>query len=287
MCLVWGVPYVMIKVAVADVSVPVLVFARTGIGAAVLLPLAVRSGGFAAVRRHWRPLAAFAVAEIIGPWWLLSDAERRLPSSFTGLLIAAVPIVGIGLARLVGPAERLGAARWTGLLLGLAGVAVLAVPDARGVAWPVAEVLLVAVGYATAPLIAARRLGDVPGMTMAAACLAAAAVVYAPAAIATWPSHWPPARVLLALAGLGVVCTAVAFVVFFALIREAGPSRAMVFTYVNPAVAVAAGVVLLGEPFTVPIGVSFVLILAGCVLATVSRSAPAEVTDTRDVARRP
>jgi drug/metabolite transporter (DMT)-like permease len=287
MCLVWGIPYLFIKVAVGQVSVPVVVFARTAIGALVLLPLAVRSarqggGELGALRRHWRPLAAFAALEIIIPWGLLSAAERKLPSSLAGLLIAAVPIISVVTARLTGGTERLSPRRWAGLVIGLAGVAVLAAPDLTGgSAAAVAEVLLVALCYATAPLIAARKLAEVPALPMTAACLSLGALVWLPPAIATWPTRVPSGRALGALAALGIVCTAFAFLVFLALIREAGTSRAMVFTYVNPAVAVAAGVAFLSEPFTVTIAASFALILAGSLLATWAARAP-ETPQTPD-----
>ncbi|MFB4301091.1 DMT family transporter [Actinomadura sp. NTSP31] len=273
MSVLWGIPYLMIKVAVEGVSVPVLVFARTALGALVLVPLAARSGGLEPVRRHWRPLLAFTAVEILGPWALLSDAEHRLTSSMTGLLIAAVPIIGVVLARLTGDAERLGPVRWAGLLVGLAGVGVLAGPHlGGGSAWAVGEVMLVALGYAVAPMVATRRLQDLPSLHMAAGALTIAAVVYAGPAVATWPDAAPSGRVLASLGGLGLVCTALAFIVFFELIREAGTSRAMVFTYVNPAVAVVAGVLLLDEPLTGTIITSFALILGGSVLATVRRA---------------
>jgi drug/metabolite transporter (DMT)-like permease len=129
-------------------------------------------------------------------------------------------------------------------------------------------VLLVAVGYASAPLIAARKLADVPALPMTVACLSLAALVYTPAAIVAWPHRMPSGQVLAALAALGIVCTACAFIIFLQLIREVGTSRAMVFTYINPAVAVAAGVIVLSEPFTATMAASFVLILTGCLLAT-------------------
>ena len=273
MCLVWGIPYLFIKVAVGGVAVPVVVFARTVLGALVLLPLALRSGQLGDLRRYWRPLAAFAALEMIVPWGLLSQAERTLPSSLAGLLIAAVPIIGVVIARLTGGTERLSRRRWTGLIIGLAGVAVLAVPHLNGASgWPVAEVLLVAICYATAPLIAARKLAAVPALPMTVACLSLAALAWTPAAIVTWPHRMPSGQVLAALAALGIGCTAVAFIVFLELIREVGTSRAMVFTYVNPAVAVAAGVAVLGEPFTATMAASFVLILTGCLLATARQS---------------
>lgn len=269
MSVVWGIPYLMIKVAVEGVSVPVLVFARTALGAAVLLPLALRSGHVVGLRRYWRPLAAFAAIEIIVPWWLLSDAERNLTSSMTGLLVAASPIIAVVVARLTGDAEPLSVMRRAGLAVGFAGVAMLAVQElSGGNPRSIIEVLLAATCYATAPLIAARQLADVPALPMTAVCLCLAGLVYTPPAIITWPDALPTWRVLAALGGLAVICTSLAFIIFFALIREVGPSRALVFTYVNPAVAVAAGVVLLSEPLTATILVSFALILGGSALAT-------------------
>jgi drug/metabolite transporter (DMT)-like permease len=269
MCVLWGIPYLLIKVAVAEVSVSVLVFARTALGALVLLPLAARSGAVAVVRAHWRWLLVFAVVEIIGPWALLSDAERLLDSSLTGLLVAAVPIIAVVAGRLAGDRERLGPLRWVGLALGLAGVAVLAAPHLdRGSGLAIGEVMLVAVGYAVGPIIAARRLGEVPNLLMTATCLGFAALVYLVPAALTRPVALPAPEVLFALGGLGLLCTAAAFVLFFELIGEVGPTRAVVFTYVNPAVAVAAGVLLLGEPLTVTVVAAFALILLGSVLAT-------------------
>lgn len=270
MGVIWGIPYLMIKVAVTEVSPPVLVFTRCALGAALLLPFAVRQGGLlTTVRTHWRPMLAFACLEIMIPWFTLTDAERHLSSSTSGLLIAGVPIVGLIAARLLGDTEHLGARRLSGLALGLAGVTVLTLPHLTGGdGRSLAEVLVTVVGYATAPLIAARRMKDVPSLHLTSACLTLAALVYAPLATATRPSSVPSSSALLALAGLGVLCTAVAFVAFLELIKEAGPTRATVITYVNPAVAVAAGAVFLNEPLTPTILVAFALILTGSVLAT-------------------
>lgn len=275
MSVIWGIPYLLIKVAVEGVSVPVLVLARTAIGAAVLLPLALSRAAWAPVLRHWRPVLVFAFFEIIAAWLLLTDAERHISSSLTGLLIAAAPIIAAVLDRFTGGERKFGVKRIAGLALGVVGVAVLAGPELTGgSAWPVTEVLLVAVCYAIAPLVAACYLGDVPTLPMTAACLGVAALVYAGPAAATWPDEVPSTRVLLALAGLAVICTALAFIVFFALIREVGAARALVFTYVNPAVALAAGVIVLNEPLTPWNVAGLGLILAGLVLAT--RRADAE-----------
>ena len=276
MGVIWGTPYLLIKIAVGEVSPPVLVLARTAVGAAVLLPLVLYRGQLRALRGHWRWLLAFATAEMVVPWLLLTDAERTLSSSTTGLLIAAVPVIGVVIARLAGDRQSVSAVRWLGLLLGFGGVALLAAPNVRGGgAWAIVEVLLVAVGYAGAPLIADRTLREVPGVTVSAVSLAFASVVYTPVAAWTWPTSVPSTRVLLALAGLATVCTALAFVLFFELIKEVGAARATVITYLNPAVAVALGAAVLGEPLTVPVGVAFVLILVGSVLATRAARTPA------------
>jgi drug/metabolite transporter (DMT)-like permease len=269
MSVIWGIPYLLIKVAVAGVPVPVLVLARVAIGAALLLPVAISRGQVRSLLPYWPWLVVFAVVEIMVPWFLLSEAERKLSSSMSGLLIASVPIIGAMLARLTGDAERLTLIRWTGLLGGLAGVALLVGPGAAGGdALSISEVLLVGLCYATGPLIASRKLSDAPPIGMTAVCLGLASVAYAPAAALTWPDAMPSARVLSALVGLAVICTAVAFLFFFALIAEVGPARATVITYVNPAVAVALGVTILGERFTPAMAVAFALILGGSVLAT-------------------
>jgi drug/metabolite transporter (DMT)-like permease len=268
MSVIWGVPYLLIKVAVGGVAPPVLVLARVAIGAALLLPIAIRRRELGVLRAHWRWLAVFAVVEIIIPWLLLSEAETRLSSSLSGLLIASTPIVAALLAWLTG-GELPSAVRWAGLALGLGGVGLLLGNGAAtGDLGSIAEVLAVAVCYATGPLIADRKLGELPRVGMTAACLAFAAVVYAPFAALTWPSAVPAAKVLGALAGLAVICTAVAFIAFFGLIAEVGPARATVITYVNPAVAVVLGVAVLGERVTAAMIGAFAAILAGSVLAT-------------------
>ena len=283
MSVIWGLPYLLIKVAVGGVPVPVLVLTRVSLGAALLLPIAIRRRQLAAIKPVWPWLALFALVEILLPWFALPEAERRISSSLTGLLIASVPIIVAVLSLLVNGGDRLSPIRWTGLLIGLGGVALLVGPNlvgssaSGGVARSVGEVLFVAVCYATGPLIANRKLTDVPPLAMTAACLALASVVYAPLAALNWPSAVPSVSVLLSIGGLAVVCTAGAFLIFFRLIAEAGPSRASVITYINPAIAVSLGVAVLGEHVTPTMLAAFGTILIGSVLATrPARRAPAE-----------
>jgi drug/metabolite transporter (DMT)-like permease len=269
MCVIWGIPYLLIKVAVRDLSPATLVFCRTGIGAILLLPVAAARGELSPLLPRWRPLLVYTVVELAIPWVLLSTAEERLPSSLSGLLVAAVPLVGAVLAGLFGERERLGGRRLGGLVMGLAGVGALVGFDLSGAdGFSVAIVAVVVVGYALGPLILARRLGDLPGLGVVAASLGLCATGYAPFALTHLPAAVPPGRVLAAVAVLGVVCTALAFVLFFELIGEVGPVRATVITYVNPAVAVVLGVVFLREGFGVATAAGFALILAGSVVAT-------------------
>jgi drug/metabolite transporter (DMT)-like permease len=261
----------LIKVAVGGVSVPVLVLARVALGAALLLPFALRGKQFRALKPIWPWLLLFAVVEIIMPWFALSEAERGISSSLTGLLIASTPIIVAVISFFLRGGDRLSPVRWAGLLIGLGGVALLAGPHlvgSRGSARSVAEVLFVSLCYATGPLIANRKLTGVPPVVMTAACLVLASVVYAPLAALNWPPAVPSANVLLSMAGLAVVCTAAAFLIFFQLISEAGPARASVITYINPAIAVGLGVAVLGEHVTVTMLAAFGTILVGSVLAT-------------------
>ncbi|MER7003241.1 DMT family transporter [Dactylosporangium sp. NPDC000555] len=274
MGVIWGMPYLFIRTTVSELSPAVLVLGRTALGALILLPLALRGGALRTAVRAWRPLIAFAVVEVVGPWYFLSDAERRLPSALTGLLISITPIVAVLVARFTGDERRVGVARLVGLGVGMAGVAVLgwgAAGDADP--WAVVEVLLAAIGYAVAPAIAQRRLSHVPPIPLTTACLAISALFWAGPAILTWPSTLPSSSTLASLAVLAVVCTALAFCLFFLLIREVGPARATAISYVNPVVAVAAGAVFLSEPLTPRMLVSGAALLLGTFLVT--RAVPA------------
>jgi drug/metabolite transporter (DMT)-like permease len=278
MSVVWGLPYLLIKVAVRDLTPATVVGARTAIGAAVLLPIALGQSHLRPLLRAWRPLLVYCVVEMAVPWWLLSDAERRLPSSLSGLLIATVPLIAVVLAALTGHVDRFDRRGVIGLLVGLGGVIVLLGFDVgTGDLTAVGMVGLVAIGYAIGPLVASRYLGHLPSLGLAAVSLVAVALVYAPVAVWQRPARFPAGTVVASVLLLGLVCTALAFVAFFELIKEIGSTRSTLITYLNPAVAVILGVLLLGERFTLGTAIGFGLILAGCWLSTAPR-APAPVT---------
>ena len=274
MAVIWGIPYLLIKIAVGELTPASLVLLRTAGGAAVLLPVAAARGWLAPLLPYWRWVIAYTVVEVSLPWFLLSDAERRLSSSLTGLLIAAVPLIGAVVQRLTRGDDRMDPGRMVGLLVGLVGVAVLVGLNVsfRDLG-AVGEVGLVAIGYATGPIIIARRLPRLPAVGVVAASLALTAIAYAPLALPQLPRTLPSGRVLLAVSILAIVCTALAFLLFFALIGEVGPVRATIITYFNPAVALLLGVALLREPLTVGAVIGFGLILVGSILATRRSSA--------------
>jgi drug/metabolite transporter (DMT)-like permease len=276
MGVIWGIPYLLIKVAVAEFSPAALVLARTVLAAALLLPIAAMNAQLRPLLPFWRPLLVYTVIEICIPWLLLSYAELRLSSSLTGLLVAAVPLVGAVLVWATGH-ERIEGRRVAGLLIGFAGVAALVGFDVdAGDLGSVAAIVVVAFCYALGPLILSRYLSSLPGLGVVAASLAITAVIYLPFGWSQWPSGPVSAPAWLSVIALAVVCTAIAFIVFFQLIAEVGPARAVVITYVNPAVALVLGAIVLDEAVTVPILVGFALILVGSVLATArNREVPA------------
>jgi drug/metabolite transporter (DMT)-like permease len=274
MCVIWGIPYLLIKVSLDGLGPVDLVFVRFVIGALVLVPIALTRVEVCPLLRRWGWIVAYTIVEMGVPWILLSDAELRISSSLSGLLVSTVPLLGVGIGLLTRSRERYGWRRMLGLVAGLVGVGVLVGFDvSSSTVGAIAEVLGVAICYAIGPLIISRRLSDLPALGVIAGSLLLAALAYAPVAVTQLPHAWPSGEVIAAVATLGIVCTALAFLLFFALIAEVGPVRATVITYVNPAVAVTLGVLLLHEPFTASIAVGFVLILSGSVLA--ARAAPA------------
>jgi drug/metabolite transporter (DMT)-like permease len=286
MGVIWGIPYLLIKVAVEDLSPATLVFARTGLGALLLLPLAAARGLLRPILPYWRPLLVYSVVEICLPWVLLGYAEQHLSSSLTGLLVAAVPLVGAVLVKLTGH-EVLGSRRVVGLLVGFAGVATLVGFDVDASSpGPVAAVGLVAICYALGPLILSRHLAHLPSLGVVTASLLVTFVIYVPFGVAQWPDQAPGGDTVLAVIALAVVCTAFAFLVFFELIAEVGPSRSVVITYVNPAVALVLGALVLDERVTVATAAGFALILLGSVLATQREAQPVAAGDLATVSGR-
>lgn len=273
---IWGLPYLLIKEAVDSFAPASVVVGRTLGAALVLFPIAIHQRALRPALAAWPSVLAFAVIELAGPFMLLSHAEQTLPSGLTGLLVSTVPLVAalIGFAR--GDRGALTPLRIGGLLVGVAGVALVVGGGGDGTvsAIAVGEVLLTAVCYAVAPFIVATRLRDVPALGSITLSLTAAGLGYLPVAALTQDGV-PTGRSVTALVALAVICTAVAFVVFFALIAEVGPTRAPLITYINPVVALALGALVLDERLTAPMLAGVPLILIGCWFAANGDQAPA------------
>lgn len=274
LAVLWGIPYLFIKIAVETLSPGVVVWGRVAIGAAILLPIVLaRKDLRRLTKQDWTWIGVFAIVEIALPFGALTYAEIRLSSSTTAILIAAVPIVAAVVGWRIGIDDRVTASRAIGLVIGVVGVATLVGIDIRGDDWiSVAALGITVTGYALGPIIVATKLSRAPALTVITMALLINAVIYAPIAWYTRPPGSVPAEAWWSVILLGVLCTAAAFIVFFALIAEAGPSRTTVITFIAPAVALALGVVILAEPITWGIVVGFPLVILGSYLAT--RKAP-------------
>ncbi|GLY93041.1 DMT family transporter [Actinoplanes sp. NBRC 103695] len=264
----WGIPYLLIKVAIVDLSPGLVVAGRVLIAALVLVPIAARRGSLTALRGRYGTVAAIAVIHVVIPFLLITYGETHISSSLTGLLIAIEPAA---IALLMLRTEPLTRGRAAGLVIGFAGVALLVGLDVSGDRLGLlgaGMVLLAAMSYAVATILVQRRAAGLPPEALAAGTTTVSAVLLAPVGLLTLPAE--PVRALswAALIALGLLCTALAMLAFYELIALAGSSRAGLVTYANPVVAVLLGVVLLNESFGVHMVAGFALVAVGCWLST-------------------
>lgn len=271
LCVIWGVPYFFIKLAVLEVSPFVVAWSRLTLAALILLPLAWRRGALRAAAGHWGAISVFALVEFVVPFSAISYGEQFISSSVTGILMAAVPLSIALLSRSFGVHERLGAWRLSGLILGFVGVASLlgfgTISGTQG--WiGVGCMLLATIGYAIGPLIIQRHLSKLDSLGPAAGSVMVASAVLLVPALLTFPAQIPSSVAVGSIAVLGVLCTAIAMLLMFYLVSNAGASRASVITYINPLVATVLGVGQLHERLGVGGIVAFTLILLGSWLAT-------------------
>jgi drug/metabolite transporter (DMT)-like permease len=268
MGLIWGVPYLLIRIAVRTIPPPTLVFFRTGGAGLAFLPMILRPSNLTLLMRRWRPVLLYTVLEVATPWLLLSRAEQQLTSSLAGLLIATVPLIAVTVSWVTHHEGAPTRSRLAGLILGFSGVAVIVGIDWHGpdlVA--ISEVLGTALCYAVGPFVAVLRLQEVPIRLVIGASLVLTGIGYAPYGLTHLPQKVSPeetASVVL----LAVFCTAIAFLTYFQLIAEVGPARATVITYVNPAVAVVLGVLILNESVSPGLAAGIPLVLFGSVIGT-------------------
>lgn len=280
-CVLWGIPYLFIKIAVEDLSPAMVAAGRIGVAFAVLAPYAWYRGAFRGLGARWKTLLIYSIVEITLPWPLISFGEQRVSSGLAAILVAAVPLVVAVLAMRFDPDERAEGSRLAGLLIGFTGVVVLLGLDVAarpGELLGAAGILLAAVGYAIGPMMIKQKLRDLDPLGPVAASMGISLALLAPVAALSAPSSLPPGDTIASILVLGVACSAVAFLAFFALITEVGPGRATVITYVNPVVAVGLGVTLLGERVGPTAVAGLLLILAGSWLSTGGRMPPGLTT---------
>ena len=280
---IWGSSFLFIRVAVEHMPPSAVVFGRTVLGAAFLVPLAARRRAFRGVRRAIVPVLLVTLLDMAAPTFLTAWGEQHVSSSVAGILTATDPLFTAVLALWLIRSEVPGRRRLAGLAIGFGGVIALLGIDVRGNAMELlgaGAVLLSALGYAVAALLYRRWLSAEPALAVTALMTAISSVAFLAPAAADLPRHLPPASGLLALVTLGIVNTGVAYWLFYLLIDEAGAATASVITYVMPVVALFLGVGLLGEQLTGGAIAGLVLIAVGAWLAT-SRRAPAAGQDTR------
>jgi len=275
--IVWGLPYFFIKIAVVEVAPTFLVFIRTALAAIVMLLIAAKRNSLNKVWKHWRWVAFFAITEMIGPWWLIADAERTLDSGLTGLLLATVPLFGTIIARFRGDISVTSPSRLFGLMVGLLGVFFLVGtdhPTGSITSFAVLQIILASFGYALGPVIINTKLRNISTSGVIAVSLAMTALFYSVPGYINRPQEMPSVAVIGSILALALLCTVLAFVIFFALIEEIGPVKVTLITYFNPVVALLLGVWILTEPLTWGMLVGFPLVLLGSYLAARPEGTP-------------
>ena len=276
-CLVgflWGIPYLFIKVAVDSedgFSPATVVCLRTAIGAAILVPLALRGGQFIAAIKGFKYVALYALLEMIGPWILIGTAEQKISSGLTGLLVASVPIWATLFASMRGDKTVWHHKRLFGIVVGFIGlVAVVGIESFQGSAdaLSIFMVLIASIGYSYAVMMVQGALPHVSGIAINALAMLMTAIFYLPWAVIQWPTHQISEGAIRAVIGLGVLSTGAAFAAFFTLAAIIGVARGSLVTYLNTACAVVLGVIILNEPLTTGIILGLPLVLIGSYFAS-------------------
>jgi drug/metabolite transporter (DMT)-like permease len=259
------------KVAIDTFTPSVIVFGRVVIGALLLLPIAIKQGGLREIVKGWKYVIPYAAAEMVGPWYLISSAEKNISSGLAGLLVATVPIWATVFASINGDKTVWHSTRLFGLVFGFAGlVALVGIESITGNSSlkSIFMVLLASMLYAYAVNMITEKLPGVSGIALNGVAMAISAIIFAPFAYVQWPTGAIPINAVWSVVGLGVLCTALAFVLFFTVMADIGPARASLVTYINTAFAVLLGVLILSEPLTLGIMVGLPMVLVGSYFAS-------------------
>ena len=269
--LLWGIPYLLMKVAVEELPPVAIVAGRTAIGAAMLIPYAIYQKTFSDALKNYKTIALYAATEMAGPWMLITTAEKKISSGLAGLLIATTPIWATIFTAMKGDKSVLHSKRLLGIVMGFAGmVALIGIDAIKGSLHipSVAMVIIAAVCYAYAVMRVTAKLPGVSPIAINGLAMAMVSIVYAPFAFALWPEGGVSSQSMNALIALGVFSTGFAFVYFFKVMAEIGPARASLVTYINTAFAVILGILILGEPLTLGVSIGLPIVLYGSYLAS-------------------
>jgi drug/metabolite transporter (DMT)-like permease len=265
---IWGSSFLFIKLGVDELEPAVVAFGRLLVGAAILVPIAASRGGLGVLHPHLRTVAVLGALNNALPFWLLGFAETRIDSGLTAVIQAAAPIFTVLLAFRLDPSQRVTGTRLAGILIGFVGVALLVGAQTGGQVVGAIAVLGAALSYSVSALFAGTRAQRIPPLHVAAGQLGFGVLLIAPFGLLQLPGYAPPAKTILAIVALGSLGSALAYVLYFALIARAGASRAILVTYLVPAFALVYGAVFLGEDVTATALVGLVLVLGGTTLAT-------------------
>jgi drug/metabolite transporter (DMT)-like permease len=273
---VWGGSYLLIKYALEDFSAPMIVFLRTALAALVLL-IALRGaarGAFADVRRRPGTAVLLGGIAVVVPFLLITFGELEVPSGLTAVLISPAALFVALFAPFIDPTERIDRRQAIGMFTGLAGVAlVVGVESIHSLAEFLGALAMVgaAMAYALSSFVVKGRYQRLTSIQTSFVSVSVAGVLTLPVAAATAPAELPGLRAIAAVLVLGVVGTALAFVIFYKLIAEVGAGRASLVSYLAPGVALFYGALLLDEPITPAAIGGLVMILGGVALASRKR----------------
>ena len=273
----WGVPYLFMKVAVEELATPVIVFSRLFIGAVVLIPLALHQKAIRPALKYWPYIALYAILEMVIPWTLITNAQKALSSGVVALLVATVPIWATLFAHHTGDSTASHRTRIFGIAIGLVGITFLVgfetLNDVGNIR-SLIQVLIASVSYAYAVNMITRKTPGISGIAINGLAMLLSTIIFAPFALTHLPTSSPSTNAVLATVGLGVICTAFAFWVYFLVLDEIGAARASLVVYPNTAVAVVLGIFLLDEKITLAIAIGLPLVLVGSYFASRKPEAP-------------
>jgi drug/metabolite transporter (DMT)-like permease len=271
----WGASFLFMRMGAGEFG-PLALSALRALGASLLLvPLLAWRGELPGLRRHWRSIALVGITNSALPFLCFSYAALSLSAGLSSIFNAATPLLGTMFA-VLWLKDRLTAPRAVGLAIGFAGVLWLAwdhahVAPAGGAAHPalaVAACIAATVLYGFSANFTKKYVSGAPPMALAAGSQLAAAIVLIGPALWAWPAAAPSPVAWTSAVLLALLCTGVAYILYFRLIRSAGPSQALTVTYLIPAFAVVWGAVFLGEALTPAMVGGCAVILLGTALAT-------------------